>query len=181
MKHEAHNSMPKTRAQKESSLKDLQDKFSRMKAAVMINFFGLKVSEVTQMRNLLRAEKIDYVVIKKTLLKKAASALGLNLEPEQFQGGVGIALTYEDEVAPAKILAKFGKDHEALKIHAGILENKLVDRAAVMALAKLPSKPELLAKAVGSIKAPLSGMVNVLAGNLRGLVQILKAIEQKKA
>lgn len=173
--------MPKTRAQKEVSLKDLQDKFSRMKAAVLVNFFGLKVLEVTKMRNLLRAEKIDYVVIKKTLLKKAAAALGLALEPEQFKGGVGIAVSYDDEVAPAKILAKFGKEHEALKIHAGILENKLVDMAVVMSLAKLPSKPELLAKAVGSIKAPLTGMVNVLAGNLRGLVQILKAIEQRKA
>ena len=172
--------MPKTRAQKEDSLKDLQDKLGRMKAAVLVNFFGLKVSEVTQMRNLLRAEKIDYLVIKKTLLKKAASVLGLNLEPEQFTGGVGIALTYEDEVAPAKILAKFSKDHEALKIHAGILENKLVDKASVLALAKLPAKPELLAKAIGSIKAPLSGFVNVLAGNLRGLVQVLKAIEQSK-
>jgi len=103
------------------------------------------------------------------------------LDPRKFEGRVAVVFGYEDEVAPAKIVAEFQKEHEdKVGFIAGILENKLLNAEEVSALSKLPSKRELYAKIVGSINAPVSGFVNVLAGNIRGLVNVLKAVEEKK-
>lgn len=105
-----------------------------------------------------------------------------NLDPRKFEGRIATIFGYEDEVAPAKILADFQKEHEEkVDFVAGILENKLLNSEEVKALAKLPSKAELYAKIVGSINAPVSSFVNVLAGNIRNLVNVLKAVEEKKA
>ncbi len=84
-----------------------------------------------------------------------------------------------DEVEAAKILAKFAKDHEGIELHAGWLENDFIDKAKVEELSKLLGKEELLAKLVGSLNSPISGLVNVLDGNTRGLVTVLKAIAEK--
>ena len=105
----------------------------------------------------------------------------MDFNPDSMDGSYAMACGLEDEVAPAKMLADFAKKHEALKILGGILEGKTVDKTAIGFLAKLPSKPELLAKLVGSLQSPISNMVNVLAGNLRGLVQVLNAYQKSKA
>jgi large subunit ribosomal protein L10 len=81
---------------------------------------------------------------------------------------------------PAKLLNQFRAQHEAMKFIGGLLENKYIDAVKVLELANVPGKQELLAKLVGSINSPVSGFVNVLAGNLRGLVQVLKAMSEKK-
>jgi len=90
-----------------------------------------------------------------------------------------VAFGYQDEVAPAKILNDFAKNNEHLKILGGILENKFIDKMSVISLAKLPSKQELLGQLVGTIAAPMSGMLNVLQGNLRGLVRVLSIINNQ--
>lgn len=107
-----------------------------------------------------------------------------DLNVRTMDGKLAAVFSYEDEVAPAKIIANFRKDKEkADKIFflGGILENKLLSKEEMESLSQLPSKPELYAKLVGSLNAPVSGFVNVLAGNLRGLVGVLKAISEKKA
>ena len=107
-----------------------------------------------------------------------------DLNVRSMDGKLAAVFSYEDEVAPAKIIANFRKDKEkADKIFflGGILENKLLSKEEMESLSQLPSKPELYAKLVGSLNAPVSGFVNVLAGNLRGLVGVLKAISEKKA
>ena len=173
--------MPKTKAQKEQEVKELKEKLGKTKSIVFANFDGLKVSEVDELRSQCREENIDYVVVKKTLLKLALDDSKIeNVDPKTIEGGITTVMGYEDEVAPARILDKFAKDHEALKIVGGVLENKFMDAAAVNSLAKLPSKNELIAKVVGSIAAPLSGIVGVLQGNLRGLVGVLGAIKETK-
>ncbi len=173
--------MAKTREQKEKTLRGLGDKFAKIKAAVFVSFKGLKVKDATKLRNILRKEKIDYEVAKKTLLKLALQKTGLEgIDPKGMEGNIAVAFGYDDEVAPAKILNTFRSQNEALKILGGILENKYIDSAKVVELANIPSRPELLAKLVGSINSPVSGFVNVLAGNLRGLVQVLKAVSEKK-
>jgi len=98
----------------------------------------------------------------------------------EIEGEIATVFGYEDEVAPAKILDEFKKSHESVELMGGVLEDRFIDAEKVKALAKLPSKPELYAKIVGSLNAPISGFVNVLAGNLRGLVTVLKAIGDKK-
>ena len=173
--------MAKTKQQKEQIIKDLTDKLKKAKSLVFVNFDGLKVKEVEKLRKIFRSENIDYLVAKKTLMKKAFKDAGLTgVDPQSFEKEAAIAFGYDDEVAPARIIQNFAKDHEALKTFGGVLEGQLVSRDKIIELSKLPSRIELLAKVVGSIKAPVSGLVNVLAGNLRSLVYVLNSIKDSK-
>ncbi|MBI5023370.1 MAG: 50S ribosomal protein L10 [Candidatus Magasanikbacteria bacterium] len=173
--------MPKTRDEKTQIVADLTKTFKEMKSAVFADFKGLKVKDITELRRLCQGQKISYGVAKKTLIRLAAKDAGLDFNPDSMDGSYAMACGLEDEVAPAKMLADFAKKHEALKILGGILEGKTVDKTAIGFLAKLPSKPELLAKLVGSLQSPISGLVNVLVGNLRGLAQVLNAYQKSKS
>ncbi|MBI3290784.1 50S ribosomal protein L10 [Candidatus Falkowbacteria bacterium] len=102
-------------------------------------------------------------------------------DPKTFNKGVATVFGYEDEVAPARVIQTFAKNHEALNTVGGILEGRFVGPEKIIELSRLPSRDELLAKVVGSINAPISGFVNVLAGNLRGLVGVLSAIKDSKS
>ena len=174
--------MAKTKEQKKEDLKSLEDKFNKTKSTVFVNFSGLNVKETTGLRKSLRKEGIDYEVVKKTLLKLALDKTGHeDVDPKKLEGNVATVFGYEDEVLPAKILSEFRGQNKALEILGGIIEKKYIASAKVGELASIPGKKELLAKVVGSINAPVSGFVNVLAGNLRGLVQVLKAMSEKSA
>lgn len=174
--------MAKTRKQKEATLSELTEQLARAKSVVFADVRGLNVADTTAFRRKARKEQVGVTVAKKTLMRLALKDAGFDgIDPNALEGSMAMVIGFEDEVAPAKLVAEFGKDHEALKIVAGVLERKLVDAGSVKALAKLPSKPELIAKAIGSIRAPLSGMVNVLSGNLRGLVNVMNAIKDQKA
>jgi len=105
-----------------------------------------------------------------------------DVDEKGLDGKLAVVFGYQDEVTPAKVVNEFIKTNEAnLQINGGILENRFISKEQVISLAKLPSKLELLSKLVGTINAPVSGFVNVLAGNLRGFVTVLKAIEEKKS
>ena len=175
--------MPKTKVQKESELKDLNAKLGDVKAIVFANFEGLKNSEINQLRKICRQNGVDYIVAKKTLLKKALAAANINdIDLDSASaGGIATILTTGDEVAPAKVAANFAKDHKSLKMLGGVMENQYIDLAQVEALSLIPSRPELLAKLVGSINAPVSGFVNVLAGNIRNLLNVLNALQKAKS
>ncbi len=173
--------MPKSRAQKEATLQDLADVLKGMKSIVFANYEGLKVQEIEALRKACKEQGVYYGVAKKTLLKKAFAAAGVAVDPKAVEGNFATVIGLTDEVAPAKVLAGFAKTHEALVIKGGILEGKLIDVAMVKTLSKLPSKTELLGKLVGTLNAPISGFVNVLAGNLRGLVTVLQHIQESKA
>lgn len=174
--------MPKTRKQKEGDLQALTDNLAQAKGVVFVGYHGLTVPEAEILRRKSRQENIAFRVIKKTLLSKALAAAGLAVEVNQIgEGGLAAAFGLSDEVAPAKLLHGFAKEHEALKIYGGILENKFIGAAAVLSLAKLPSKMELYGKLVGSMSAPASGLVNALAGTVRGLLTALNGIKEAKA
>lgn len=174
--------MPKTRPQKEQLLKDLIDRIKNAKSAVLASFTAVPVKADQQLRSNMRQENVSYAVIKKTLLKKAFEKLGYQTDTlDSLNGNISLAISAEDEVAPAKTINDFAKDHETMDIVGGILENTWVDQSKMKALAILPSKDELIAKTVGTIKAPLNGLVNVLAGNIRGLVNSLNAIKDQKS
>jgi len=173
--------MPKSRQQKEATLSSLSDGLKSAKAAVFANFQGLTVAQADELRNLCRKEGIKVLVAKKTLLKRAFGALGFEANPKVFQGGVATFYGTTDEVAPARIVNNFAKKNEVVAIFGGTLEGKYIDAVFVKNLASLPSKQELLGKLVGTINAPVSGFVNVLAGNLRALVSVLNNIKEAKA
>jgi len=173
--------MPKTRKQKEHSVQTLDEKLSQSKSLVFANFSGLKVKDATKLRRLCKAEGAVYEVDKKTLLKIAFEKSGISgVDVKSLPGAVAVVYGLTDEVAPAKVLEQFSKTNEAVKIIGGVIERKFISASEVIALAKLPSKQQLLAKLVGTINAPVSGFVNVLAGNLRGFVQVLNAIKDQK-
>ncbi len=174
--------MAKSKQQKVETIDSLGQGLKSAKAVVFANFQGLKVSEAEELRKLCRKNDIQVLAAKKTLLKRALTDAGLEgADPSVFQGGVATFMGTGDEVAPAKVVSDFAKTHEIVSVFGGVLEGKFIDAAMVKSLASLPSKTELLAKVVGSINAPVSGFVNVLAGNLRNLVSVLNNIKEAKA
>lgn len=175
--------MPKSKEQKHEILKALADKIDRAKSVVFTQFKILGVKDNEVLRNKLREENSEYYVAKKTLLDIAFKDKKIeNLNIRDFEGRVAAVFGYEDEVAPAKVIAGFKKTKdESVSFVGGILEGKYLTADEVESLSKLPGKQELYAKVVGSLNAPISGFVNVLAGNIKGLMNVLKAIEEKKS
>jgi len=173
--------MPITKQKKKEIVKDLADKLEKQKAIVFADFAGLKVKDIGDLKVKLRAGGAEFKVAKKTLMKVAFAQRGLELDPKPLEGQIAMAIGYQDEVAPAKVLREFSKTNQNLKILGGLLENKLIDAAQVLSLALLPSKLELLAQLTGSLSAPSRNFVGVLQGNLRGLVQVLSQIQKSKA
>lgn len=174
--------MPKTRKQKKDILEKFSQGLEESKSSVFVNFSRIPVKEIDSLRQKCKESGAKYAVAKKTLLKKALAEKGFSgAEDQDLSGEVATIFGFNDEVTPAKLVSEFIKTHENMKILGGILENNLIDAEKVKALSKLPSKEELLAKIVGSIAAPMSGLVNVLQGNIRGLVYTLSAIRDKKS
>ena len=173
--------MPKTKQQKQETIKSLIEGLKTAKAVVFANFQGLKVSESEELRRECRKNNIKVVAAKKTLVKRVCEELGLkNVDPKVFAGGVATFMALNDEVAAAKVVDTFAKTHKVMDIFGGVMNNEFVGVAMIKSLAGLPSKQELLAKLVGSLNAPVSGFVNALAGNLRGLVGVLNNIASVK-
>jgi len=173
--------MAKTRAQKEDALKDLADKLKSFKSLVFADYKGLKVKEAAEIKRLCKKQNVSYLVAKKTLIKLALEKAGYkDIDVKALQGNIAIVIGLEDEVAPAKIVANFAKDHKALKLLGGIMESKFIDLDQVTALSKIPSKVELLSQLVRTMNSPVSGFVNVLAANIRGLLTVLNGIKDSK-
>ena len=176
------DTMPKTRAQKAEIVAKVADKLKRMKAAAFSQISGYTMADADKLRADAAEKNVDVFVTKRTLLALAAKEAGLEgLDTKGMEGSILTAVSYDDEVSAAKLLKDLAKSKDTIKLTAGILEGKLVTAAEVTALAALPSKQELLGKLVGTLNAPVSGLVNVLAGNLRGLVTVLGAIKEQKS
>ncbi|MDD3498414.1 MAG: 50S ribosomal protein L10 [Candidatus Moranbacteria bacterium] len=169
------------RNQKEEIVKNLSEEIKNSKSVVFSDYRGLKASEINALKKELKKEGTNLMVIKKSLIDLSLKKAKIDSSVKGMEGQMAITISSEDEVVPAKILSKFSKTNENLKILGGMLGKDIMTVEEVMALAKLPGKEELLAKIVGSLNAPISGFVNVLSGNTRGLVNVLKAIQEKKA
>jgi len=173
--------MAKTRQQKETELQYLQEKLKAAKSVIFAGASKLTVSDTEGLRRSLREQGGEVKVAKKRLLALALEKEGMpKADTANTKGNITLAFGIEDEVSPAKVFANFAKDNENLVILGGILEQQYIDATRVKALASLPSRDELIAKTVGTIKAPISGFVNVLAGNLRNFVYVLNAIKETK-
>lgn len=179
--------MAKTKEQKKKMLQNLEDLLKRAKSLVLIDYYGLKVKEVNQLRKSLKDANCRYLVAKKTLLKRALDKLGLkHIDIDKIIGGIGLIFGLEDEIMPIKLAVNFNKEHGKMKIHGGIFsakggEMEFVSSEKIKSLAKLPNREQLKAQVVWVINSPLLGFINVLQGNLRNLVYTLKAIQDKKS
>ena len=181
--------MAKTRAQKADIVAKIADRLKRMKAAAFMQVSGYTMEDADKLRTEAAKQNVEVFVTKRTLLALAAKEAGIEgLDAKSLDGSILTAVGYADEVSAAKILKDLvtakklaNKDKQIdLKLVAGVLEGKLVNADEVTRLAALPSKQQLLGQLVGTLNAPVSGFVNVLAGNLRGLVTVLGAIKEKK-
>jgi len=171
-----------TKQKKEEIIQDLTNKIKDAKGVVFANFEGLSVSDADEFRIKCDEGNVTMNVAKKTLVDIAGKGAGVEgLDARSFEGSVATFTSSADEVTSAKIVAEFAKNHDPIKILAGVMEGKLMSQEEVITLSKLLSKEELYAKLVGSINAPVSGFVNVLAGNMRGLVNVLNSIQESKS
>ncbi len=163
----------------------LKERMEGAKAIVLVDYKGISVEQVNQLRNKYREAKVDYLVQKNTLVKIALNDLGITELDEYLQGPTALAICKDEEVAPAKVLVKFIKDvmEEAQfpSFKAGFVAGQVFNQAQLLELAKLPSREEMLARILGSLNAPLSNFMNVSLGVARKLVYALDAVAKTKA
>ena len=172
--------MAKTRKEKESIVSQLNEQLDQAKAAVIVNYKGLTVSDTENLRSELRKNQVSFSIVKNSLLKIAFKEKGIDADKEIMDQPLAVAFGNNDEVVAAHEIHNFAKQHEALEILGGIYQNEYVGKDKIITLASLPSREELYAKIVGSLAAPMTGMVNVLSGNLRGLVNVLSQYRDQK-
>ncbi len=173
--------MAKTRQRKESEVREFVDGLRGAKSTVFADLSSLKVNDTSSFRRTAKKEDVSVAVAKKTLLRHALKEAGVTaVDIASLQGSVAMLFGMGDEIAPAKVLEALRKEKDSVKVLGGLLEGQWVTAEQVMALAKLPTKQQLIGQFVGVINAPVSGFVNVLAGNLRGLVTALTAIKDAK-
>ncbi len=159
----------------------LSEQLENVVAIIILGYTGLTVHQMEDIRNTVKDSGATFNVIKNSVVSKAIE--GTKWEPlkEHLTGANAFALSFDDPAVLAKILVAKAKEHEKLKVKLGCLDGKIISAKQIEALSKLPSKEVLIAQLLGTMKAPISGFVNVLAANIRQLLYVLKAIEEKKA
>jgi len=168
------------KSEKETLIKDMNDKFTRAKSVVLTEFKKVDVETVTKLRKKLRDGGVEYKVLKNTLAKRAAKGTAFEVISEDFVGPVSASFSYGDVIAPAKILSEFIKDLETIKIKSGVVDGKRLDAKSIQTLAKLPSLKELRAKLLGMINQPASKLVRTIAEPANKLARVLKAKSEQK-
>lgn len=171
--------MAKTKEQKGQDLEELSQKLKSAKSIVFTDYKGTTVKDITKFRATLRKENIFSKVYKLSLVKKALAEAGVSGQIAEYKTPVILSLSEEDETTPARVIKSLAKDIKTIGILEGVVDKAVIAKSQVEALADLPSKDQLRAQLVGTINAPVSGFVNVLAGNIRGLVNVLNAIAAK--
>jgi large subunit ribosomal protein L10 len=173
--------MAKTKEQKQGELQQLKQNVDKQNAVLFVDYKGLSVGQITDLRNQLRNVSSKMLVAKKTLLSKVFKEKGIEADFKSMEGQIAAIFALEDPFIPMKTTQTFAKAHENFRILGGYFENELQDAAHMVSIANLPSREELLAKLVGTMAAPMQGFATVLQGNIKGLVVALNAIKDKKA
>ncbi len=169
------------RSRKEEFVADMKSRLEKAEATFLVDYQGLNVEAMSRLRRELREVGAELQVIKNRLLKLASEETDTASLQPHMEGPSALTVTYEDVVAPAKVLVNFAKDFEHLKIKAAQISGKVLDADAIKRLAELPSRDVLLAQALSAMQAVPGSFVRVLNGVLVKLLNVLKAIEQKKA
>ncbi len=168
------------KAQKQESITELKDAFTKAAGVFVTDYRGLPVADMTALRFELKKAKTDYKVVKNRLALRALDKPDLDGFKAHFDHTTAVALSYGDVAQAAKAITKFAKDNDKLKIRGALVEGKVISIEQVKALANMPSKPELLAKLLGTLVAVPTGFVRVLNGVPSKWVYLLQAMKDKK-
>lgn len=165
---------------KKKIVADLREKFLKSKIVITTDYKGLDVETLNDLRRKLRAAGVEYKVVKNTLLSRASEDTDVAVIQDSFKGPSAIALSYEDPVAPAKVLAEFAARHNKPQIKMGVLDGKLLDVIGIKALSALPSREVLLSQVLSAMNGVPTSFVRVLSAVPRSLLNVLQAIKTQK-
>ena len=167
--------------EKEAVIAEMAQKAGRAQALYLADFTGMTVAEATELRREFRKLGIEYTVVKNTLARKALErATGYDSVFDKLVGPTGIAFTYDDVAAPAKIIKKYSDKTGKLKLKAAVIEKQMYDGSKLDVLSKIPSRKEIVASILGSLQSPAAGIAGVLNAVMRDVVAVLAAIEKTK-
>jgi large subunit ribosomal protein L10 len=170
------------RSEKEAIIAEVVEKAARAVAMYFADFSKLTVAEETELRREFRKSGVEYNVVKNTLARKALQQLtGYDHVYDKLVGPTGIAFSYDDPSAPAKIIKKYSEKLGKFKLKAAVIEKQVYDATKLNELANMPSRKDMISAILGSLQAPASGIVGAINAVARDLVYVLDAIEKKKA
>ncbi len=164
-----------SREKKETIVNEYVDKLRRSQAVIVSEYRGLTTKQMQGLRRDLRGAQSELAVSKNTLIARALSEVGLPAPDKLLSGPVAVTFCYEEVAAPAKVLTKFAKDSKIMVLRGGLMGQSVFNEAGVQSLTELPGKEQLRAQVVGTLQSPINGLVNVLAGTVRGFMNVLNA------
>lgn len=168
------------RTEKASSIAQLREKLRAARSAVLTDFRGLNVAEITELRTLLRQSAVEYAVVKNTLAKIAIRDTDLAGLASYFEGPTAIAISRVDPAAAPRVLSTWGRARPTFAVKGGMVEGQVVGPAEIMTLGELPPREVLLARMAGAFQVPIQALVRVLAGPVRALGIVLDQVRQQK-
>ncbi len=166
--------------EKKKIVEDIRKRFSESKVVILTDYKGLDVEKINELRRKLKESGVEYKVVKNTLLVRASEETDVSLIKDSFKGPSAVALSCDDPVAPAKILAEFANDHEALEIKVGIMNGNILDLSAIKKLSVLPSREVLLGNLLSVMIGVPSAFARALNDMPKRLLNVLQAIKEQK-
>jgi len=166
---------------KKEILRDLIAKLKESKGVVLTDYQGMNVSQISRLRNELNEKKVEFKVVKNTLMEKASEKLNVEDLTKDLIGCTAIAFSCDDGVAPARLLKEYFKKNKiGLKFKSGLIDGRVFSPEKIMEIASLPLKDVLIAQMINGVKSPLHSLVFILQGPLRGLIYTLEAVKKQK-
>lgn len=165
---------------KKQFVEGVKERLERSTVVILTDYKGLDVEAMTELRAKLREAQVEYQVIKNTMLRLASEGTAVEAIKDSFVGPSAIALSYDDPVAPAKVLTEFAKANDKLEIKIGVMDGRVLDLSAIKALSDLPSREQLLATVLSAMNAVPTSLVTALSDVPRRMVNVLQAIKDQK-